>query len=152
MWLETVKKRMRVKNVENLAELLDTSEIIKDFYLLIKKSKPLVPPGQMDDFMLILRILTEEAWKEQKKFIITKTDVKTQEKTNIDDFGRTENSINEKKSSVNRSVNYADSITSPNSRAKDSSFTRFIDSSIPKSFTKCKLPVSSEISYMVFGM
>ncbi|OMJ71040.1 hypothetical protein SteCoe_30838 [Stentor coeruleus] len=74
MWLESVKRRIQAKNLVSIADRLDASGLIKEFYIIIRKAKPVVTASYQNDFLSIIRILTEEVWKECKRSNSFQTD------------------------------------------------------------------------------
>ena len=150
MWLESVAKRLVSNGLDKSAEVLEVSGVIKDFYILIKKSKSLIPSGNLNELLSIIRILSEEIWKEQRKTSSSNITVHTQSKLNSSQLETTK---------TNKDMKTIDElILSPTSTNRVHSQTRSFsilnslrksDSDYFKPQSKYKLSISEEVAYMV---
>ena len=150
MWIESVAKRLRSKNLNNTAEILDRSGIIKDLYKLVRQSKALIPSDALNEFLSIVRILTEEVWNDQRRVSVSIPD-----KQSIANLSAMNNELEHssfaRTTAGCKNISFYDS-QGLNSRRKPLSAHYSFqnnESEVSRAIIKYKLPVSEEVAYMV---
>lgn len=151
MWLEPVRRKIQAKQLDSLAERLDAAGLIKEFYIILRKSKPIVTAIYQNEFLSIIRILTEETWKELKREHSIQPDEQVKpQNLSLDKTSEKSSQLiyKHKKQLSMPSID----LPSPSSTKRYIFTTTPLSHSRAESFystPKYKNPVSQEVAYMV---
>ena len=147
MFSESVSKQLKFDNLESQADILESSGLMNELIILIRKSKSVSKSLTPDSFTQIFKILVNEVWKGSKK---------TSSLFSIDSFYcfETPSTISPKNSNFinfNQNKNLSSDLqTSLSFRKKlalnNEKHSFFYGS---RSSFSYKMPVSSEVAYMV---
>jgi hypothetical protein len=148
MWLDSVKRRIQAKNLVSIADRLDASGLIKEFYIIIRKAKPVVTASYQNQLLSIIRILTEEVWKETKRSNSFQID--EQPKPQNLSFDKTFEAPPSSSNRIHKKTYSSIDIPSPSSpkRPTNTSLNKSRNESFFSS-PKYKNQISQEIAYMV---
>lgn len=151
MWLENVKRRVKAKHLDTLADRLDAAGMMKEFYISIRKARSIVTIPYQNDFLSIIQILTDEIWKENKQVPTVQTDEQPKPENLSTNKTLEKSSISSTKNNFKKSFPLID-LPSPSSIRNFTFATNSLNRSGSESFLsspKYKNPISQEIAYMV---
>lgn len=151
MWLENVKRRVKARHLDVLADRLDAAGMMKEFYITIRKARSIVTIPYQNDFLAIIQILTDEIWKANKQVHSTQADEQSKPENLSTNKTLEKSSISTTKNNFKKSFPSID-LPSPSSIRNFTFIENTLNRSGSESFLsspKYKNPISQEIAYMV---
>jgi hypothetical protein len=151
MWIESVKRRVQARNLDAVASQLDAAGMMKELYIMIRKARPIVSVPYQNEFLDIIRILTEEVWKESKRSSSINTDEQPKPETLSSEKTYEKLSLNSTKL-IQGKPQTPLNLTSPLFTKKYNFTTTPLNRSGSESFfstPKYKNQVSKDVAYMV---